>query len=108
MAGTSPAMTAKNMSGRQRGLGLLDDRLERRRLADGEGGKHLGVGHAPGSAEAVDKSTVGEAEAAHCRVQPLDPQGAEGALAPLAVAERVLVRLLDRLLGGADRFFAPP
>src|SRR5262252_10779248 len=103
MPGPRPGMTLR----RQRGLGLLDDRLERRRLADREVGQHLAVDRDPGLAQAGDKSAVGEVEGAHRRVEPLDPQGAEGALAPLAVAERVLVGFLDRLLGDADRVLAP-
>ena len=102
MPGPRPGMTLC----RQRGLGLLDDRLEGGRLADREVGQHLAVDRDPGLVEAVDESAVGEAEAAHRRVEALDPQGAERALAPLAVAERVLVRLLDRLLGDADRVLA--
>ena len=104
MPGTGPGMTTLR---RQRGLGLLDDHLERRRLADGEIGQHLAVDRDPGLAQARDKSAVGKVERAHRRVEPLDPQGAERALAPLAVAERVLVGLLDRLLGDANRVLAP-
>jgi len=40
------------------------------------------------------------------RVDALDPQCAEGALAALAVAVGVLHRPLDRLLGDADRILA--
>src|SRR5262252_3492879 len=103
MPGPRPGMTLR----RQRGLGLLDDRLERRRLADREVGQHLAVDRDPGLAQARDKSAVGQVEGAHRRVEPLDPQGAERALAPLAVAECVLVGFLDRLLGDADRVLAP-
>src|SRR5581483_743904 len=72
---------------RQRGLGLFHDRLERRRLADGEVGEHF----------AIDQ---------YAGLEPLDPQRAEGALAPLAVTEGVLAGLLHRLLGDADRVLA--
>ena len=92
---------------RQRGLGLLDDRLERRRLVDREIGQHLAVDRDPGLGEPVDKPAVGEAERTHRGVEALDPQRAEGALAPLAVAEGVLVGLLHRLLGDADGVLAP-
>ena len=51
-------------------------------------------------------SAVGQAERAHRGVEALDPQRAEGALLPLAVAEGVLVGLLDRLLGDADGVLA--
>src|ERR1043165_5795396 len=92
---------------RQRGRGLLDDRLEGGRLADGEIGQHLAVDRDAGLGEPVDEAAVGDAEGPHRGVEALDPQRAEGALAPLAVAEGVLVRLLDRLLGDADRVLAP-
>src|SRR5262249_42858570 len=97
----------RSASGRQRGLGLLADHLECARLADREIGQQLAVDRDPGFAEAGDKSAVGQPEAAHRGVEALDPQGAERALAPLAVAERILVCLLDRLLGDADRVLAP-
>ena len=92
---------------RQRGLGLLHDRLERPRLGDGEVGQDLAIDRDAGLGEAVDKSAVGETKGTHRGVQALDPQRAERALAPLAVAEGVLVGLLHRLLGDADRVLAP-
>src|SRR5437899_4068499 len=93
-------------SGGQRGFGLTHDRFERRRLADGEVGQHLAIDHDPGLAEAADKSAVGQAERAHRRVEPLDPQRAERALLSLAVAIGVLLRALDRLLGDPDGVLA--
>ena len=60
----------------------------------------------PALRQAVDKSAVGEAVLAHGRVDALDPERAEGALLALAVAIGVLHRLLDRLLGDADRILA--
>src|SRR5881394_2543109 len=83
---------------RQRGLGLLDDGLEGGRLADGEVGQHLAVDRNAGLGETVDEPAVGEAEGTHRGVEALDPQRAEGALAPLAVAKGVLMGLLHRLL----------
>ena len=61
----------------------------------------------PALLEPVDEPAVVQAERAHRRVEPLDPQRAEGALSALAVAVGVLVRLLDRLLGDADGVLAP-
>ena len=58
-------------------LRLLDQRLERSRLADGELGQDLAVDLDPGLAEAVDKSAIGQAVLAHGGVDALDPQGAE-------------------------------
>src|ERR1700748_3362610 len=92
--------------GREGGLGLLGDRLERRRLVDREIRQHLAVDRDARLGEAVDKSAVGEAERADRGVQPLDPQRAEGALLALAVAEGILPGLLDGLLGGADGVLA--
>src|ERR1041385_1612157 len=92
---------------RQRGLGLLDDRLEGGWLADREIGQHLAVDRDAGLGKPVDKPAVVEAKGPHRGVEALDPQRPERALAPLAVAEGVLVRLLHRLLGDADRILAP-
>ncbi len=92
---------------RSRGFGLLDDRLECGRLADRQIRQHLAVDLEPGFAEAVDEPAIGETEGAHRRVEALDPERTEGALAPLAVAEGVLVGLLHRLLGDADGILAP-
>src|SRR5258708_3785147 len=92
---------------RQRGLGLFSDRLERRRLVDGEVRQHLAVDRDARLGEAVDKDAVGHAERTHGGVEALDPQCAEGTLLALAVAEGVLPGLLDRGLGGADGVLAP-
>src|SRR6476646_11025429 len=94
-------------SGRQRGLGLFHDRLERRRLTDGQIRQHLAVDGDAGLGQAVNETAVVEAEGPHRGVEALDPERAEGALAPLAVAEGVLVGFLDRLLGDADGVLAP-
>src|SRR5262249_11814050 len=92
--------------GCERGLRLLGDRLERRRLVDREIRQHLAVDHDARLRQSVDKSAVGEAEWTHRGVQPLDPERAESALLALAVAERILPGLLDRLLGDADGVLA--
>src|SRR3954465_6467949 len=92
---------------RRRGFGLLDDGLECRRLADREIGQHLAIDRDAGLREPVDKSAIGDPEGTHRGVQALNPQRAEGAFAPLAVAEGVLVGLLHRLLGNADGVLAP-
>src|SRR4029077_12960537 len=91
----------------ERRLGLADDGLEGRRLGDGEVGKHLAVDGDAGLAQAGDEAAVIEPERAHRGVEALDPQCAERALLPLAVAEGILVRLLHRLLGDADGVLAP-
>src|SRR5690606_4047162 len=56
--------------------------------------------------QAVDEAAIGQAVLAGSRVDALDPQGAEIALAVLAVAVGVLQRLFDRLLGDADGVLA--
>src|SRR5260221_2915061 len=86
---------------------LLDQRLERSRLAHGKLGQDLAVDLDPGFAEAADKSAVGQAMLAHGGVDALDPQGSERPLAVLAIAIGVLRRLVDRRLGGADGVLAP-
>src|SRR5947207_15106464 len=80
---------------RERGLGLLGDRLERHRLGDGEIRQHLAVHRDARLREAVDKDAVGHAERAHRGIDALDPERAEGALLALAVAEGILSGLLD-------------
>src|SRR5208283_2183481 len=87
-------------------LRLLDDRGEGGGLADGELGEDLAIDLDPRRSERRDKPAVGEAVLAHRRVDPLDPQGAELALAVLAVAVGVLHRLVDGGLGGADGILA--
>src|ERR1700722_10009788 len=95
-------------SGRECGLRLVDDRLECGRFVDGEVGQHLAVDHDARLVEPGDEPAVGQSKIADRRVEALDPQGAEGALAPLAIAKGVLVRFLDCLLGDADGILAPP
>src|SRR5258708_7742704 len=89
-----PARTASKLRGsvnratnlrRQRGLGFFGDRLERRRLVDGEVREHLAVDRDARLGEAVDKDAVGHAERAHRGVEALDPQRAKRALPALGV-----------------------
>src|SRR5450631_4146022 len=91
---------------RQRGLGLFGDRLERRRLVDGEVRQHLAVHGDARLGKAVDKDAVGQAERTYRGIEALDPQRAEGALLALAIAEGVLRGLLDRGFRGADGVLA--
>src|SRR6476646_4472150 len=75
----------------------------------GEIGHHLAVDVDAGLVETVDETGVGQrafARFADGGIDALDPEGAERALATLAVAELVLQRLLDRLLGDADGVLA--
>src|SRR3954453_21841741 len=105
IAGASPAMTMNRLR-RQRGLGLFGDRLECRRLVDGEIRQHLAVHRDARLRQAVDKHAVGHAERTHRGIDALDPECAEGALLALAVAEGILPGLVDRGLGGADGVLA--
>src|SRR5258708_4965887 len=100
--------TSRQASGlrRQRGLGLFSDRLERRRLGDGEIRQHLAVHHDARLREAVDKDAVGHAERTDRGIDALDPERAERALLALAVAEGILPGLFDRGLGSADGVLA--
>src|ERR1700744_2886983 len=93
-------------SGGERRLGLLGDRLERRRLVDREIREHLAVDHDARFGQAVDEHAVGHAERADSRIQALNPQRAEGALLALAIAEGILRGLFDRRFGGADGVLA--
>src|SRR5256714_15676977 len=112
MAGTGPAMTTSTdfaeepmratASGRQCGLGLLGDCLERRRLGDGEIRQHLAVHRDARLRQAVDKDAVGHAERTHRGVDALDPERAERALLALAAAKGVLAGLFDRGFRRAD------
>src|SRR3569832_856342 len=81
-------------------------RMTTERHVEREIRENLAVDLEAGLGEAVDELRVVEAERPHGGVQALNPQGAERALAALAVAEGVLVRLLHRLLGNADRVLA--
>src|SRR4029079_14587889 len=86
---------------------LIGERLEARRILHRELGQHLAVDLDPGLVETVYKSAVGQPVLARGRVDALAPERAERALLTLAVAVLILQRLLDRLLGDADRVLAP-
>src|SRR5258705_4003715 len=73
---------------------------------DGKIGENLAIDHDAGPGEPVDKFAVVEPKRAHGRIDALDPQAAEGALAALAIPVGVLIGLLDGLLGDADRILA--
>src|ERR1700679_2280373 len=96
------ARSIMTRSRRERGLDLADDRLECRRLVDREIREHFAGDGDAGLVEPGNKASVIESKRPHRGVEALDPQSAESALAPLAVAEGILIGLLDRLLGDAD------
>src|SRR5581483_5663439 len=104
--GLTPSAVTAGSSRLQLGGGLIDQGLEGGSVLHGDIGQHLAVHGNARKREAVDKSAVGQPVLAHGGVDALDPQGTEGALAPLAVAIGVLHRLFDRLLGDPDRVLA--
>ena len=74
----------------------------------GQVGQHLAVDLDAGQAQPVDEAAVGQrlVMAAHCGINPLDPQRTEVALAVLAVAGRILVGLVDGLRGDLEGVLA--
>src|SRR5262249_55509456 len=89
------AAAVSSLEGR---FGLLGDRAERGRVADGEVGEHLPVELDPGLRAAVYELVVREPVRAGSRVDPRDPELAELPLPHLPVAVRVDERVLDLLL----------
>src|SRR5271163_2700791 len=87
-------------------LGSLDDRGECRRLGDREVREHLAVDLDASRDQARDEAAVGETVFARSRVDALNPQGAEFALAVLAVAVGILHRLFNGLLRRANGILA--
>src|SRR5579875_1768341 len=77
----------------------LDQRGERRGVADGQLREHPPVHIHAGGLQALDKPVVRHAVHAGCGVDALDPQPPEGALAVLAVPVGVGHRVENLLLG---------
>ena len=98
-----PPQPASGGGGKRR-AGLGDDGLEGRGLVDREVGKHLAVHLDPRQRQRVDEARIGQrgVDGTDARVDPLDPERAEVALAGLAVAGGVLLRLVHRLRRGAE------
>src|SRR5215211_3422335 len=97
---------AVETSGRQRGLGLLDDGLKCRRLADRQVRQDLAVDEDARLGEPVNEPAVSQAERPHRGIEPLDPERAKRALLALTAAVSVLRGLFDRLLGDPDGVLA--
>src|SRR5690349_20927944 len=87
---------------RERGLCLLDDYAEGRRVGRGEIGEDLAVEADVGLLEAVHEVAVAEAVGAGAGVDARDPQLAKVALLLAAIAIGVLPGVVHRLLGGLD------
>ncbi len=89
---------------RERGLRLGDDGAKRFGLVHGEIGENLAVHLDASQREAVDETRIGHGfiDRANTGIDALDPQGAEVPLANLAVAGRILVGLVDGLLGNLE------
>src|SRR5262249_27420188 len=83
---------------RQCSFGFFNDRLKRSRFADGKIRQHLAINGQPGLRQSGNEPAVVQSERPDSCVETLDPERAESALTPFAVAEGVLVCLLDRLL----------
>ena len=83
----------------QRAFGLIHDRSKCGGLVHGQIGQNLTVHFDAGQRQTVDETRIRQRfiMGAHGRIDPLDPQGAEIALAVLAVTGLVLVRLVDGL-----------
>ena len=96
--------TFQNALGLQRRFGLIDNGTEGFGLMHGQIGQNLTVHLDTGFRQTVDETRVGQSlvMGADSGVDALDPQGAELALARLAVACGVLVGLVDGLRGGAE------
>src|SRR5436305_14437853 len=86
-------------SGSRRLPGALGKTSERLGVANGDVGEHLAVELDLGQPQAVHELAVAHALLAGGRVDALDPEPAELALAVLAVAVRVRARLEQLLLG---------
>src|ERR1700761_154443 len=85
--------------GRQVRPGHLDQRGERGLVGHGQLGQHAPVDFDLGRLQTLDEAVVGDAVGPGRRVDPLDPQPPEGALAVLAVAVGVGHRVELLLLG---------
>src|SRR3954469_5199543 len=101
------AALGRCLEGGKRRFGALHISPESRGLVDRHLGQKLPVDLDPSLAEAVDKSRVGQPMLAHRRIEALDPERPERALAVLAVPVGVLHRAVDGRLGGPDRVLAP-
>src|SRR6185437_8594705 len=99
--GSGDSLRWRLISGFRRAC-LIHQSLEGGGLVNGEVGKHLAVDLDTGAGEPADKSAIGDAMLAAGRVDALDPQGAEIALALLAADVVVLQRLVDRGVGRGD------
>src|SRR5690625_5869857 len=90
----------------QAGLSFFGQSLEGHLVVHGQVGKHLAVNADHGALEAVDNAAVRQTVFAGSRVDALNPQAAEVALALAAVTVAVLAGLDDSLLGYAKRLAA--
>src|SRR5574341_996125 len=92
---------------RQARFRLARDLVEGRLVAHREIGQHLAVDLDVRALEPGHENAVAHAELAHGGVDARDPQRADLALLDPAVAERILPRLHQRLLGYAVDVLAP-
>src|SRR6478609_4232731 len=97
MVGSAP----ESAGGWERLIGHLHQCGERTGIGDGEVGEDLAIDLDLGELQPVDEAAVAGAVLAARRVDALDPQLAEVALARPAIPVRVLQRVHDLLVGGA-------
>src|SRR5580658_7708368 len=91
---------SRRLRGQRRARGR-DHRGERLGLADRYIGQDLAVEIQSGEFDPVHELRIGQPVLARARIDPLDPQGAEIALAVAPVAIGITQRLLDLLDGDA-------
>src|SRR5919198_6655059 len=104
-----PRRSGASESGLERGLRLRRDRAEGGRVVHGQVGEHLPVERDVRLPQAGDELVVRETVRARRRVDPDDPEPAEGALPVLPVAVGVDERVIDLLLRVAvARLLEPP
>src|SRR5260221_3808868 len=84
-------------------LGLIDQGLNRCRLAHGQIGHHLAVDFDAGLEDAVHELRIGQAMLARGGIDALDPKRAERALLVAPVAIGILQPLLDLFDADAER-----
>ncbi len=94
--------TPASRSGERR-LGGVDELLERVGITHGDVGEHLAVDFDTGLVQTVDEATVRHVVQAATGVDALDPQTPELTLLGTTVAECVLTRMQNCLVGGAER-----
>ena len=92
----------------QRGLCLYNNGCEGIRLVHCKVGENLAVHFNPGQIQTIDKARIRQRliMGAYRRIDPLNPQSAEVALAVMTIAGRILIGLIDRLCSNLEGVLA--